>query len=157
MDVITISDPKMGVLPRCASSIDEDDDDKLAIIAEQFDGTLGGAPAALGAGAHAGRHVNSLAAPGPVNPPIIFEPPSTLAQFLFGSTSPCVIAAVSGGNGTTAGPNWGGCFVHVSTDNATYQAIGQIDAPARMGKTTTALASYGGANPDTSTPSGSPC
>jgi hypothetical protein len=49
----------------------------------------------------------------------------------------------------TADPNWGGCYVWLSTDNVTYQQVGQIDTPARMGKLTGSLASYGGANPDT--------
>jgi hypothetical protein len=58
--------------------------------------------------------------------------------------------AVSGGNGTVANPNWGGCFVWLSTDNVTYQQVGQIDGAARMGLLTgSGLASYGGANPDT--------
>ena len=66
------------------------------------------------------------------------------------SPTPQVWFAVSGGNGTVAGPNWGGCFVHLSTDNVTYQQVGTIDTPARMGVLTgSGLASYGGANPDT--------
>lgn len=34
----------------------------------------------------------------------------------------------------TADPYWGGCIVHVSTDDATYGQIGQINGPARHGK-----------------------
>jgi hypothetical protein len=34
----------------------------------------------------------------------------------------------------TADPYWGGCIIHVSTDDATYGQIGQINGPARLGK-----------------------
>jgi hypothetical protein len=36
----------------------------------------------------------------------------------------------------TADTYWGGCIVHISTDDATYGQIGQIDAPARHGTIT---------------------
>lgn len=34
----------------------------------------------------------------------------------------------------TKDPYWGGCVIHVSTDNATYGQIGQVNGPARHGK-----------------------
>jgi hypothetical protein len=145
MDYGVISDPELGTdIGVYIEEIEEDEDDYLALVVRQFDGTLGAPPAAIGGGATTPATVNSLAEPGAVNPPIIFEPPSALA-----GPTPQVWLAESGGDGTTADPDWGGCVVWVSTDNVTYQAVGQIDAPARMGKTTTALAAYGGANPDT--------
>jgi hypothetical protein len=42
-----------------------------------------------------------------------------------------------------ADPNWGGCIVHLSTDDATYGQIGTINGPARLGKTTASLGSAG--------------
>lgn len=48
-----------------------------------------------------------------------------------------------------ADPNWGGAFVWVSTDNATYGQIGTVQAPARQGVLTASLPAPGGANPDT--------
>lgn len=145
MDYGVISDPELGDdIGVYIEEIEEDEEDYLALVVRQFDGTLGAPPTLVGEGATTPATVNALAEPGPVNPPIILEPPSTLA-----GPTPQVWAAVSGGDGTTSAPDWGGCVVHVSTDNVTYQAVGQIDAPARMGKTTTALAAYGGANPDT--------
>jgi hypothetical protein len=149
MDCGTVSDPELGLaIPVRITEIQEGEDNSLNMLAEQFDGTLG-SPGATSASSVTPTDINSLVAPGPVNPPIIFEPPASLAQRLFGSAAPCVAAAVSGGDGATVNPNWGGCIVWVSTDDATYQAIGEIDGPARMGVTTTALAAYGGANPDT--------
>lgn len=43
----------------------------------------------------------------------------------------------------TFDPYWGGCVVYISTDNATYGQVGQIDGPARMGATTATLGSAG--------------
>lgn len=42
-----------------------------------------------------------------------------------------------------ADPMWGGCIVHLSTDDATYGQIGQINGPARQGVTTASLESGG--------------
>jgi hypothetical protein len=46
-------------------------------------------------------------------------------------------------------PNWGGCFVWLSSTTSPISKSAQIDTAARMGVLATALASYGGANPDT--------
>jgi hypothetical protein len=75
-------------------------------------------------------------APGSVNDPVIFEPPATLTK-----SDAQVWIGVSGG------PNWGGCDVWVSTDNATYTNIGRIAGPARTGVLTAPLAA--GGSPDT--------
>lgn len=47
-----------------------------------------------------------------------------------------------------ADPDWGGAFVWLSTDNATYGSIGTVNAPARQGVLTAALAAPSGSNPD---------
>ncbi|MGH6843115.1 MAG: phage tail baseplate protein, partial [Methylocella sp.] len=47
-----------------------------------------------------------------------------------------------------ADPNWGGAFVWISTDGATYGQIGTVTAPARQGVLTAALAAPPGSNPD---------
>jgi hypothetical protein len=89
--------------------------------------------------------INTEVAPAAVNPPMIFEPPSTLA-----GSQPQIWVAASAGPAGAFDPNWGGCFVWLSSDGATYQQVGEIDSAARMGALTAILASYGGANPDTS-------
>jgi hypothetical protein len=142
MDLLTIIDPKLGTIQIQVDKIEEDDDYNLSINCSQV---MFGASASNGFNAPDQTPTGNDTGvdPGPVNPPIIFEPPSSL------SGDAEVWAAVSGGNGAVVEPNWGGCFVWVSLDNATYQQIGEITQPARMGKTTGALALYGGVNPDT--------
>lgn len=139
----TITDPRFGTQTVKIIEIEEDEKSDLKVIAEEYNGQTGanGAPAPQ---AVSNTPVNTASASGAVNPPIIFEPPSSLA----GSAAQ-VWFAVSGGDGTNANANWGGCFVWLSSDNVTFQQVGEIDSAARMGKTSGALAAYGGANPDT--------
>ncbi len=87
---------------------------------------------------------NDLTLSGPANPPIIFEVPPELANGV-----PQLALAISGGDGTTANPNWLGCSIYVSTDDTAFYPIGQVVAPAIMGELTAILAAYPGANPDT--------
>jgi len=47
------------------------------------------------------------------------------------------------------GTNWGGCDVYVSYDGVDYSYYDTIKTPARMGVLAAPLASYSGANPDT--------
>ena len=70
---------------------------------------------------------------------IIFEPPYALA----GSTGGVPVWI-----GVSGGPNWGGCDIWVSEDNATYQQIGRITEAARWGKLSAALPAAS-ASPDT--------
>jgi hypothetical protein len=144
MDVITLTDSGLGLVdfPVRVVAVEEIEDGTLQIDAEEFPAGVGHTTGNVTPGATP-TPINSMASPGPINPPIIFEPPATL------SGTPQVWAAISGGDGTTAAPYWGGCIVWASTDGATYHQIGEVDAPARMGVTTGTLASYGGANPDT--------
>ena len=142
MDILICEDPEFGQVAVLIREANENDDDEIEIVAEEY-------PASISANSSTtsqpitNHPVNTAVSGGAINPPIIFEPPSSLA----GST-PQVWAAVSGGNGTTYNPDWGGCFVWISTDNVTYNQIGEITSSARQGKLTSTLASYGGSNPD---------
>jgi hypothetical protein len=78
-----------------------------------------------------------LVDPGNTNPPVIFEPPASLA----GSGQPAVWIVATGG------PNWGGCLAYISTDGNTYAPAGEIYAGARQGILTAPLPA--GADPDT--------
>jgi hypothetical protein len=140
-DVIQAVDPALKTITLMIEEIDEQDDDSLDIIAKEWEESLGLAPT-IPTQPVAGNNVDTGIAASPVNPPILFEPPSSLA----GAAQ--VWAAVSGGDGTTADPLWGGCNVWLSTDDATYVEIGTINQPARMGVTTASLAAFGGTNPD---------
>lgn len=142
MDVVECVDPRLGSFFVLIQEISEDDSGRLSIIAEEYIASVGRSTANVTQPV-SNSPVNTSVAPGPVNPPIIFEPPPAL------SPTPQVWVGASGGNGTTFNPNWGGCFVWLSTDNVTYNEIGNIDTPARQGKLTALLSSYGGTNPDT--------
>jgi hypothetical protein len=143
MDLVTVTDAILGLnnAPIRITEIEEDENGLLQVTAEEF--PLGVASAVLYPTQPVSNNpINRNVAAEPVNAPIIFEPPSALVS------EPQVWMAVSGGSGGVADPNWGGCFVWLSLDNVSYSQIGQVNAPARMGTTTASLASFGGANPD---------
>jgi hypothetical protein len=144
MDILRCYDPRWGWFYVRVKTVSEDDEDRIQIEAEEYAGaTTNSAPGGVSTPDVVNTPVDTNVDGGPVNPPIIFEPPAAL------SGAPQIWAAVSGGDGTTANDNWGGCFVWISTDNITYNQIGEIDTPARQGKLTAILPTYGGANPDT--------
>lgn len=145
MDIVTCTDPRWGTFAvRVLDIAEQDDTNNLDMTFEELPGLTSTSPG-FGSQTVTNNPQNSASSPGPVNPPIIFEPRSDLS----GGVAQ-VWAAVSGGNGTTHNPLWGGCFVWLSTDGGTtYQQIGQINSAARQGKLTATLASYGGVNPDT--------
>jgi hypothetical protein len=96
-------------------------------VAEEYNGSI----SSRGPGVPRSRRqhpVNTNVAASAVNTPIIFEPPSTLAgrRRRSGWRS-------AAGPGGAFDPNWGGCFVWLSSDNVTYQQVGEIDTAARMG------------------------
>ncbi len=144
MDLVTVSDSILGLAnaPIRITEIEEDENGFLQVTAEEF--PLGAATATLYATqAVANTPLNRNLVPDPVNPPIIFEPPSALA----GVTAQVWIAA-SGGSGGAADPNWGGAFVWLSLDGSSYSQIGTIVSPARQGALTAALPVFAGTNPD---------
>lgn len=146
MDVIECVDPKLGTFTVLIREIQEDEDDNLTIIAEEYassvtrSGVTESAPTS-------NDPINTGTEASDVNTPIIMQPPPSLTG---GRRE--IWAAVSGGDpiDTTDDELWGGCEVWLSTDGGTsYSMIGTINAPARMGKLSAALAAYGGTNPDT--------
>lgn len=137
-DILTLTDARLGLdkLPVRILSVEESEGGGFDMVAEDFPaGTTSAATYATQDGG--GYTLNTFIAPGPVNTPAIFEPPNTL-------TAPDleVWVAVSG-----TVPEWGGCDVWVSEDNATYRNIGRVVNPARHGTLSQALAS--GSDPDT--------
>lgn len=144
MDIVTVSDANLGLsnFPVRITEIEEDENGLLSVTAEEFVAGLGTAPLYASQGGTA-YPVNRNAPVSSVNPPLIFEPPSALV-----GVTPQVWAAVSGGTGGVADPNWGGAYVWLSLDGTTYNQIGTIDAPARQGVTTASLPAFAGSNPD---------
>lgn len=143
-DVLVVYDPKLGFTEVIIEEIEEDEDNNLSITAREHPaGVNNYNPAQAESQPVVSNPTNSGVSPGSVNPPVFVEPTPALLD----GDSPEVWIAVSGGDGTDDNVNWGGCIVYVSTDNVTYQAIGEIDTPARMGKLSAALASTVTPNP----------
>lgn len=142
-DIITLDRPEMGygaLQVRIVETV-EDASGVFTITAEEFSvGTATGT--AYNAGSSSPNSFNSLASPGPVNVPVIFEPNSSLV------TNAAVWLSVSGGIGGVANAAWGGCYVWASTDGSTYGEIGQVLSPAIQGTLTASLPGYTGSNPD---------
>ena len=135
MDIAAITDAYLGLdqEPVRITQIDEDDNGELTITAEQ----LGlGAVKIYDRGSSAGvRLYDAMADPGDANPPIIFEPPPVLSG---GVPEVWIIAS--------GGPDWGGCQVWISTNDATYAPAGTIYLGGRQGVLTATLPS--GSDPD---------
>lgn len=141
MDVVGCFDPRFGQFYVLIKEIGEDDNGEISVVAEEYIENVSSQTANVTQPVTT-IGVNTGADPGSVNPPLIFEPPVSL------SGTPQVWVGVSGGDGSVANPNWGGCFVWLSTDDITYNEIGEIDTPARQGKLTANLADFVGTNPD---------
>lgn len=143
MDIVEVIDPKLGSFYILITDVEETDDDELEITAEEYPDAISRTSGNT-AQQVTNTPKNTLAPPGPVNPPIIFEPPSSLA-----GSDPQVWVAVSGGDGINADSNWGGCNVYLSTDDVHYVLIGTTNSIPRMGKLSASLATFSGTNPDT--------
>ena len=76
--------------------------------------------------------------------------PTLLKSFanVTGATLTASGASTPEGASGIADPNWGGAFVWISTDGATYGKIGTVAAPARQGFLTATLPAPSGSNPD---------
>jgi hypothetical protein len=144
MDLVTLTDANLGLNNAVVriTEVEEDDNGLLSITAEEFPAGTATAvlyPVQTGSSAPVDRGT----VPSSVNPPIILEPPASLA----GST-PQIWVAVSGGSGGVANPNWGGANVWASLDGNSYTAIGQVTAPARQGVLSAPLPARAASNPD---------
>ncbi len=143
MDLITFYHPVWGTLPGYIEAAEEDENGDISVVVKDFFLTLGSS-GGIANQPTSNTPLNTNAVPGPINTPIIFEPPAAL------SNTPQVWLAVSGGDGTNANASWGGANVWISLDNITYDQIATVDGPARQGKLTANLSTYVGANPDVS-------
>lgn len=110
------------------TSIEETEDGRLNIEAQDWLGTVHSAPLFQYQG-KGGYTLNLDAPPGPVGDPLIFDAPSQLA-----TTGYEVWIAAAGLN-----QFWGGCSVWVSTDGVSYKKLGETKARARFGTLTSTL------------------
>jgi hypothetical protein len=138
MDLVTITDPFLGIntAPVRILTIEEDDKAQLTVTAEDF-------PWSTSAPTLHGKQVSSsfgpgyFASPGSINPPIFFQATAEITQDIMYN----LLIGLSGG------PNWGGCNVHVSIDNTNYTNAGKQTGASTMGVTTASLAAVN--DPDT--------
>lgn len=123
MDLVQISDRRLGAtaLTVRVTAVEEDDEGTLAITAEDFFGGYSTAVLYPKQGG-AGYVPNYDTAPGNINPPLIFEPPSGL---LSGDLEIWV--------GLSGGSNWGSAQVWISSDGSSYALAGTVDGPAVQG------------------------
>lgn len=129
-DILTLTEPNLGLnrFPVRPTEIIENSDHSLTFTCEEFLGAVG--PPLYARQMSLGTARNNNADPGPINTPIIFEPTDELGNGLE------IWMAVSGQDPAL----WGGCNVFGSYDPAgTFDQLGSVNGPARMGVTTALL------------------
>jgi hypothetical protein len=137
MDAIPVFTKTFGLLNYRIESAEEDDNGDITITAKLLTGGTGSAHG--NAVQQTGSGVpDAGTTPSPINPPLVFQPPTSLASPLQ------MWAPISGPDDNT----YGGCDVYISLDDDDYEQIGTIDGSARTGYSTALLPAYGGANPD---------
>lgn len=139
MDLVTITEPGLKLQQRLVRliSVEEDEEGKLAVVAEDALLGVGSAPN-YPVQSKSGFQSNQNVAPGPVLAPIMFNPPESL--LLAGELQ--VWGAVAG-----ASPSWGGCEIWISADGDSYWMAETIYGRARMGRLSATLPA--GSDPDT--------
>jgi hypothetical protein len=141
MDVVTITDANLGLsdYPVRITTIEEDDKGLLTVTAEEL--IVGVSTPAFypSSGLAPPFQPNQAVGVDSINAPLIYEPPTAAS----GGT-PQVWVGASGGSGGVADPNWGGAFVWLSVDNATFIQIATITQPLKQGALTANLASASG-------------
>jgi hypothetical protein len=141
MDLVTLTQADLGLdrYPVRIVSIIENDDGRLEIEAEEF---VEGAQWSVQYPAQAGNGYvgNKFSDPADTSAPVIFEPPSLLT----GAAGPQVWIAAGGDPAA-----WGGARIWLSLDGDSYTQIGTVESGCRVGKLTSQLPAYTGANPDT--------
>ena len=142
MDLIQISDPKLGISNLIVRiiSIDfpakKDEAEGLTITAEAWPfGT--GTPVAYVTGSTQSPSLSLQIPPGNTNTPVIFDVPALATV----SGNPEVVIAASGGQ------YWGGCQVWLSYDGTTYSQIGVIQGQCRCGTLSATLPTSGAGYP----------
>ncbi len=140
MDLVAINDSIGGIVNQLVriTEVNDDENDFFTITAEEM--MVGPASAPLyDTQLAAGYAANYAADPGPVATPYIF----TIPPMLIGATGGYEIGVAVAGTGGM----WGGCDVWASLDNISYDHVGIIAGPARIGNTLGALPA--GSDPDT--------
>ncbi len=142
MDIVTVTDPGLGLNQQWVriTQIEEDEDDKLSMTAEDCLQAGWVAPGSK-QGSIGGPPPDGVVAPN-CYAPVIFEPPTPLCA---SQNSPEVWIGVDGP------ASWGGCQIWLSLDGNNYKQIGTINAPARTGTLTATLPTFSGQQDNTNT------
>lgn len=150
MYVLEIPDPSdytKGVVVR-VTGVEDDDNENCTITAEEFpagDQSPTAIPVSETTAPNQGATNNP---PSNVYVPLMFSPTTDMLAEQ-GFSTPQVVAGFSAGFDGTLDTNWGGAFVWASLDNIDYSLLGSMNGASLIGGLTTAIAAYGGANPDT--------
>jgi hypothetical protein len=144
MDIVSITDSALGLSGQWAqiTEISENDDGTLSFTANEYP-TGTGAAAAYTVNNGQAINVNQNDLAPAINTPIVFTPPIALCA----SNGLEVWAAVSGALTTGQTSTYGGCYIWLSYDGASYSQVLNFSATSRMGVTTSSLAAT--ADPDT--------
>lgn len=137
-DIVTLNDSNIGLVahPVRIRTVEEDAAGVLKFTAEECPAGSGTA-AAVGVQDSAAVTLPSIDDdPGPVNPPLLIEPPASVT-----ANVAQIWVGVSG-----ASTSWGGAAVWMSVDDITYVPAGTIDQATAQGVLIAALASH--ADPD---------
>ncbi|MBI3444569.1 MAG: hypothetical protein HY055_04255 [Magnetospirillum sp.] len=136
-DLVTLTYPESDLdheLVRVIK-IEEDEDGRLTVDAEEVPEGISVPRARLTFQASTSFALDVNAAPGPANAPVLFEAPDGLAA-----------TGLEVWIGASGGPIWGGCYVWVSETGDSYAPVGHIVNPARTGHLAAALVA--GNSPD---------
>jgi putative tail protein len=145
MDLVSLTDPTSGLVGYVVRITELASDERGVVKVTAEDYLLGSSSTAqFGTQASGAASTNTNVPADSVNAPIVYEPPSTLAdpaQLFF---------VLSGGFGGEVDPNWGGCQIWGSVGGGAYSQLGTTEAgQCAQGLVTANIATYSGANPDT--------
>ena len=139
MDIVTITDPNLGLsdYPVRIIEIEEDDKGILAFTCEEL--VAGVSNPAFNPNAGATGFQPNFGVPAvPVNAPLIVQPPTSLTN---GVSQIWVGASGLGAGGSG---QWGGAVVWLSVDGVTYSQVATLGAPLRQGFLTASLPAAAG-------------
>jgi hypothetical protein len=139
MDIVTITDPNLGLsdYPVRIIEIEEDDKGILAFTCEEL--VAGVSNPAFNPNAGATGFQPNFGVPAvPVNAPLIVQPPTSLTN----GVSQIWVGA--SGLGAGASGQWGGAVVWLSVDGVTYSQVATLGAPLRQGILTASLPAAAG-------------
>lgn len=143
MDLVTITDSNLGLEnePVRIMQVEETEDGEINVTAEEWPFGTATAVAYAAPGGQGGGTVDPAAAPDPTSAPVIIEPPLDLTSG--------VREVWIGAHGM--GTEWGGAEIWASLDGASYQRVGSITSPARLGSLQSTTGSFPGGVDDLTT------